>query len=408
MFKSRLAAAVFGAALTVGAQAQDVYDEATLLQAFADASADSSIEKIVFARNAHISLTQPAVFTGTQAIKLVGRGATIDGSEAGEFVLAENLEAVTEDGTLIFNTSAPVRIRNLSVVNSATRGVVVNVPEGAQGRDIRVVLNQVTIADSALYGLHVDDNADEFDDGDAGSAIGVNLRIVSSEFVGNGTGAIDFDGVRVDERGEGDITAFLLDTHIDRNGGDGMELDEAGDGDVAASLYYVTLNDNGFYNQEDLDDGFDIDEAGEGDLVLDMMDIEVNGNKDEGLDFDEAGDGDVVARLTRIYGNSNNDEALKIDEEDGGDINVRLKRVTAAANGDDGIQLTELGEGRIKGAMKKVTVTDSGKYGIKAEQWVEEDEDSPVEPAGSLKLRNITLSGNDKGDEVKVNNIELK
>lgn len=126
---------------------------------------------------------------------------------------------MTQDGTLIFNTAANISIRHLTVAYSATRGIVVNVPDDANGRDISVRLRKVTVHDSALYGLHIDDNIDEFDDGKQGSAIGVKLDIVHSHFMANGTGAIDFDGIRVDERGDGGITARIRFTTIDGNGG---------------------------------------------------------------------------------------------------------------------------------------------------------------------------------------------
>jgi hypothetical protein len=57
---------------------------------------------------------------------------------------------------------------------------------------------------------------------------------------------IDFDGIRVDERGQGDIHATIINTHIDSNGGDGLELDEAGRGSIDTILKHVTFNDNGF------------------------------------------------------------------------------------------------------------------------------------------------------------------
>ena len=385
-----------------------VYDEGSLQQAIAQANADSAITRIVFKRNAQIYLNAPVIYNGSQPLTLVGRGASIDGSNAGSFVLDEDLTAVTEDGTLVFNTAADVSIRNLTVDNSATRGVVVNVPEDAQGDDIKVMLNHVNILNSALYGLHVDDNADEFDDGVAGSDIGVDLVIKNSNFIGNGTGAIDFDGVRVDESAEGDIQSFIVNTHIDANGGDGIELDEAGNGDVDSTMIHVTLNDNGFYNEEDLDDGFDIDEADEGDVEATLIHVVVNGNLDEGLDFDEAGEGGILLMLRSIEADNNADEAIKADEEDEGDLRVNMKKVNVSNSGDDGIQFTELGEGKIKGKLFKVTAENNAKYGVKAEQWVVEDEPAPAETAGKLKVKKVTLSGNGKGDDIKTNNVVIK
>ena len=299
----------------------------------------------------------------------------------------------------------------MSVINSATRGIVINIPDNAEGDDINVNLLNVNIANSALYGLHIDDNANEFDEGDEGdegSAIGIELNIFKSNFTGNGTGAIDFDGIRVDERGEGDIVAKIRNTHIDRNGGDGIELDEAGEGDVVAIMNRVTLNNNGFYNAEDLDDGFDIDEAGDGDIHVYLTGVQANDNMDEGLDFDEEGEGDVLLKAFNVKAMNNFDEGIKVDEEGDGDIKSRLTKVKVINSGDDGIQFTEVGEGKIRARLKKVIASGNEKYGIKIEQWFIEDEDSPVEKAGKVRARRVVLDNNGKGDEIKVNNILLK
>jgi len=109
----------------------EVNDEDSLQQAIASANTDSSIKKIVFERNAKINLTAPVIYNGMQSLTLIGQGATIDGSSAGDFVLDTDLTAITEDGTLIFNTSSNINIHNLTVANSATRGIVVNVPFNA-------------------------------------------------------------------------------------------------------------------------------------------------------------------------------------------------------------------------------------------------------------------------------------
>lgn len=380
-----------------------VYDEASLQAAFADANVDSSIEEIVFAKNAYIKLTAPVVYTGTQDLTLVGRDAVIDGSDAGSFVLDDDLTAVTEDGTLVFNTAANLSFKKLTISNSATRGIVVNIPTDATGDDISVSMNNVHVLNSALYGVHIDDNADEFDDGVTGSAIGIDLRINNSTFIGNGTGAIDFDGVRVDEHAEGDIEAFITNTHIDMNGGDGIELDEAGDGDVDATMRNVSVSYIGFFNEEDLDDGFDIDEANDGNVSVKLVRVTVNSNMDEGLDFDEEGEGNLNMALRRVEAMGNTDEGIKADEVDAGDIEANMKKINVAHNGDDGVQFTELGEGAIEAKLNHINAIANKKYGIKMEQWVEEDED-----AGSLKVKNTYLSENGKGDEIKVNNIIIE
>ncbi|GFO77051.1 hypothetical protein BPLS_P5228 [Bathymodiolus platifrons methanotrophic gill symbiont] len=385
-----------------------VSDEASLIYAFAMANVDSSINKIVFAKNARISLNSPVIYTGSQNIMLLGNGAIIDGANAGNFTLNDELLASTEDGSLIFNTAGDIKIQKLSIVNCATRGVLINIPEDAQGDDIQISLDKVKIRNSALHGLHIDDNADEFDGDGAGSKIGIELYISNSSFVSNGTGAIDFDGIRVDERGPGDIHVIVINTQIDGNGGDGMELDEAGAGNVDATLKHVTLNDNGFYNPKDLDDGFDIDEAGAGNVEVSLFKVMANRNKDEGVDIDETDAGDVKVKLRRVIVMDTTDEGIKIDEEGEGNVELRFSNVMAMDGGDDGIQVTEQGKGRIEAELKKVSATDNNKYGVKMEQWDVKGEGRSLEEAGRLKIQMLTLSGNGKGDEPGLHNVFVK
>jgi hypothetical protein len=106
-----------------------VSDESSFNAAIDAANADNSINKIVFEKNVQLSLSYPVIYTGSQDLMLLGNGATIDGENAGSFTLDNELLASTEDGTLIFNTQGNITIHKLSIVNSATRGLVINIPE---------------------------------------------------------------------------------------------------------------------------------------------------------------------------------------------------------------------------------------------------------------------------------------
>lgn len=357
-----------------------VDNETSLRAAIEMANHDVRTSKIIFKKNAYIELNAPIVYYGKQELIIFGNNAVIDGHNAGSFIAAEDMTAVSQDASLIFNTASHIEIHRLSVINSATRGIAVNIPADAKGQDMQMTLDQVNISNSALYGLHIDDNADMFDDSLVGSDIGIRLNISHSSFTGNGVGAIDFDGVRIDERGPGGIRVVITDTHIDRNGGDGIELDEAGPGDIVANVRRSTMNENGFFNAQDLDDGFDIDEADAGNVDVTLLDVEVTSNKEEGLDFDESGEGNIPVRMTNV---------------------------TVDDNGDDGIQLTESGEGVINACLKKVGATNNAKYGIKLEQWMEKDEDNLIEEQGRLKIKHLLLEGNEKGDEIKTYNVNV-
>ena len=400
---------VLGWVLLAGGQAfagQPVTSEESLRQALRDAAGASSPVSVVLAEGVHIPVHQPLVYAGSQPLTIEGNGALLDGAYAGTFTMNADGSAVTEDATFVFRTAASVTLRNLAVVNSATRGIVVTVPETATG-EARVSLEHVTVDRAALYGLHVDDNADAFDDGQKGSAAGIHLVLEDVLIRGAGTGALDFDGVRVDERGEGGIRAEFRRVRVENNGGDGIELDEAGPGDVQVSGQHVVLNDNGFYNDADLDDGFDIDEADEGNLIVELSDTGLNGNQDEGLDFDEAGDGDARVMITSLQARRTRGEAIKLDESGAGDLEVQLRQIRVEEGGDDGIQLTEQGPGQIQGELTDVKADRNRKFGIRIGQWLVEDETVTSEPSGSLRLRNVQLHGNGKGDEISTHQVRL-
>lgn len=400
---------VFAACVGIAAAdictALEVYDEQTLHKAVERANTDHRISRIVFKRNARIVLKNPVTYTGKQALKLFGNGTVIDGSSAGGFIQGKDLTARTEDGVLVFSTAANLGISDLTIVNSASRGIVVNVPHDAAGEDITITLNRVTVMGSALYGLHVDDNADAFDNGDKGSAIGIKLRLIQSSFTGNGTGAIDFDGIRVDERGDGGIEAFITNTRIHGNGGDGIELDEGGNGDVKAVLVQSSISGNGFYNSEDLDDGFDIDETGAGDVEVSLVDVKAESNMDEGLDFDEKGSGDMWLLLNDVSCVGNKDEGIKVVEKGFGNLEALLERVEVLDGGDDGIQFAEYGEGKIDVKLTMVTASNNAKYGVWIDQRLVKNEIIATKNPGYLMLHKTILSGNGWGDDIKLHNI---
>jgi len=332
------------------------------------------------------------IYTGPQALHIEGANAVIDAQD-GDF----SVFASTGGGSLV--------VRGLTFQNSATYGLFVEVPSSATD-DLWVGLNRVTVLDTGLHGVYIKD-CDEKDgsepglceEDDSGSSASIFLEGSFCRVEGGGTGELDFDGIRVDERGEGEIIASFHSCHVDGNGGDGLELDEAQEGDVVLKLVRSTFDENGFFNEADLDDGVDIDEAGEGGIDVVAIRTEIARNKDEGLDLDEAGAGDVRARLTRLEATGNTDENVKIDEEDEGDLKLEMKASSVRASADqEGMQLEEIGPGDLKAKVTRSEFVDNEDVGIKA---VQEDGGE-----GRLVLNNVTLEGN-ADPQVEVENVDL-
>lgn len=319
------------------------------IDAIDQANADPSVKMIKFAKDATaVRLEGTVTFTGGQDLTIDGNGGVIrakNGSE-GDF----DLFVTTGGGDLT--------LRELTFRNGLD-GVLVEVPTDATGV-VKVKLRDVRIFGSGEFGLHVDDLG--------GSDASIKLELNGSTFRGNGVGALDFDGIRVDERGEGSIYAYINDTVINANGGDGLELDEGDAGDVYLTMKDSSLNRNGFFNEEDLDDGLDIDEAGDGSVYVRLHNVQANNNLDEGIDLDEEDDGGVFVNFKDVTANGNFDEGIKISEEDAGGIGARLKNVVANRNGDDGIEFEEADGGGIFAWFDYVSTNRNGDEGIQLEE----------------------------------------
>jgi len=365
-------------------------------------------------------------YAGREPLAIHGNGQTIKMS-ANATILA-----VTEGADLTVNDLKLAGPGGFSITNrgddtdSGGKGIFVDVRDDQTGV-VHVVLEDVAISGVAYHGVHVSDCdlADDCGGGSGGGGDGAPASIVvqlaNVEIRNVGTGTFDADGIRVDERGDGDIHYSASRSTFRDIGADGVELDEGDAGDVVATVIANRFLDNGSYCDPevlspslpsgpegefedgemseadvpanvagsaddrcfereiliydtgfvesyqiviDLDDGIDIDEAGEGDLRLVMLDSEIRGNLDEGVD---------------------------LDEEDAGNAVVSYIRSTAEKNTDDGFRISESGSGDLIGTVFAVTATDNGGYGIRFDQ----------DGAGdvSVDVYKTETSNNDDGDE---------
>lgn len=101
----------------------------------------------------------------------------------------------------------------------------------------------------------------------AGSAASVRVVVAGSTFEGNGFGALDRDGLRINEGGEGNLVAIISLTRAIGNGADGIELDERGPGNVQFDIVASHFSRNGSFDTStdpDLDDGIDVESPAPG------------------------------------------------------------------------------------------------------------------------------------------------
>lgn len=316
------------------------------------ANANAGVTSIQFrAGIGEVVLSDSVIYTGGQPLTIDGRDAAISGSTTAGTPATFDL--------FVSENSDDLTLRRLAFRNGRN-GIVVLPPLDDDIGELSVSLFAVTVEDNAEFGLWIDDGTEP-------TAAGVNLVVMWSRFAGNGLTGNDLDGIRVDEGGEGDVTASVHGSVFVGNGADGLEFEEGGPGDVVATVHHSRFDGNGVRVLEEGDDGLDADEGGEGSIWLRVVRSTFNGNTDDGIGADEKDDGDLRLSLTLVDASGNVDKGLSIDEstEDGdvgtGDLEVKLVRVRAEGNEDSGAQLEEGGsEGDFSAQMVRSVFTGNG------------------------------------------------
>ncbi|MGE0679463.1 MAG: hypothetical protein AB7P69_00930 [Candidatus Binatia bacterium] len=338
--------------------------------AIAQANADAKISGIRFdaGLGGPIELISTVTYTGGQALKIEGNGATITAAVSN----TSNLFSSTGGGNLA--------IEGLIFEGGSEQGIFVSVPVMAT-KIVRLWLREVLVRGNGLHGVYIDDSN--------GSAASVELRLDRTAISNNGLlGVSDFDGVRVDEAGAGDIIFMSGNSLARGNGGDGVELDEQGAGDVHATLTNSSFDGNGFLDPNDLEDGFDIDEADDGSIFARIYETTATGNFDGGFDLDEAGKGDIDVSFVKVQANNNAEDCIKASEEDEGNVKVSLgDSIVGGSTNNDGVQFEEEGEGNIEVWVVNSLITDNDGSGL--------DVSEANAGSGKLFLKQVTLLGND-------------
>jgi hypothetical protein len=347
------------------------------------ANVDRDVNSIRFRTSlGKIDLSNTVEYMGDQALTIDGRDTVIQANRPGSFDL------------FISSGEGDLTLRRLTFRDGAN-GIMVAVPVEAAG-EVSVSLVEVTVRDNAEFGLLVDDLG--------GSGASVGLDVSSSSFLRNGTSGTDFDAIRVNEAGDGDIIGNINHSAFRGNGGDGVEFDEVGIGDVTLTARHNALDNNGFQDPQDPEDGLDIDEADEGGIWLQAVETTFNSNGDDGIGLDEADDeegpaGDVHLSLVQVEASRNGDSGVSVDEGAAGDLDANFNLVLADRNGDDGADLEETGAGDFNGRAVRSSFSEEADDGISVVQ------EAPG--AGILRLQDVTLEGNG-GEPVSADPIEIE
>ena len=170
-------------------------------------------------------------YDGSARLEIVGEGDMPKIVADGDF----DLLATTGCTDLSIKNIAFEGLGNFSIENQGIgKGIFFDVPNDASGV-VSVALEDVKVSGTAWHGVLVSD-CTETDCGNGnggtgdGSPASVSLTLQRVTVENAGKGKFDGDGVRVNERGDGDIAATIEDSKFNNNGADGVEFDEADEG----------------------------------------------------------------------------------------------------------------------------------------------------------------------------------
>jgi len=382
----------------------------SLRAALGSVAAQATPVPIFVVTDGDIEIVSTLTYSGRLPVTILGNGQTVRIS-ANATVLALTEGADLTVSHLDFEGPGGFSLTSRGdLAGPAGKGIFIDVRDEQTGT-VHLVLDEVTISNVAYHGIHVSDCdlADACGGGSGGggegapASIAVSLRNVTVRDVGHG--AFDADGIRIDERGAGDIHYSAYGSTFRGVGADGVELDEGDAGHVIATIAGNQFLDNGGYcdldvlqgflpseaeeefedgaraetdipghvagspddrcferevslfpsgfvesyeSSIDLDDGIDIDEAADGGLWVAMTDSAIIGNLDEGVDLDEEDAGDANVAFVRSTAEGNTDDGFRTSETGPGDLIARLYAVSAQENGDNGARFDEADEGTVR------------------------------------------------------------
>lgn len=402
VFYGSLLTAILMPSLTMAAPAAKVTNGNDYGPGSLRSALESGATKIVIKGSVNtIKVTKTLKYTGTLPLKISGSGQIIDGT-----MLSNNLAPILE-----VTQGADLEISNLSfdggggydIFNQGGgKGIFVDVPVTRTGV-VNVKLNNVSVTGVGNHGVHVSDCTLGDDCGGGGGGAGdgspasIYVQLTNVLIDGAGFGKADADGVRIDDRNDGDISFSATNSTFVNVGADGVELDEGNNGNVYLDVRNSTFDRNGEFcaaidppvkdgpcddeGVPDVDDGFDVDEAGPGSIFGKIRNVYVTDNFDEGLDFDEEDEGGFELQLINVLAEGNTDEGIKISEENDGDVLATLRSITSQLN--NGAEIEEDDSGDVR-----VTVTGSM---IHEELTVSEDGSGE----GTLKVRGSSIDALD-------------
>jgi hypothetical protein len=368
------------------------------LRSALEQAALASGASILLMADGPIVLESGLVYTGTGPLNIIGKLSEISTSEN------ITLLSVTQGAELYIRD---LRLSGPGGFGIETRGDL-DAPAGKgislTGRPdqrgvLRMTLDNVRIADVAGEGVFVSDCGAQGDcvtEGDStgqGAPAGVEVQTSAVEIVDVGYGTVDAAGLRVNERGAGDIRFTALSSRFAGAGSDGVALDEGQDGDVIARVTASVFERNGGYCHPDMLVSYLPEETGGTFAKGDMAEVSLPGtvtdspddrcfdraiglhddgsvanyeftiHTQDGFDVSEAGNGSVRIVVDRSGVLSNLDRGLTVTEHDAGHVDLVLYGSVGRDNTGAAFRSTEAGPGDVTGGLISVIADGNGGAG---------------------------------------------
>ena len=198
-----------------------------------------------------IMITMPLEYIDERPLAIYGSGQTI--KAMGDFTLLEISNGASATiSSLTFEGPGGFDINSQSDEDAPGKGIFVDVRDNQNGR-VQLTLRDVTVRGVANHGVHISDCdlADDCGGGGGGagggSSAGIGVEFVNVTIDDVGNGKFDADGLRVDERANGNVIFVAHNSRFIGVGADGVELDEGQNGDVTVTVTNSTFDGNGLY-----------------------------------------------------------------------------------------------------------------------------------------------------------------
>jgi hypothetical protein len=175
------------------------------------------------------------------------------------------------------------------------------------------------------------------------------------------------EGWDFNENDAGDFLVDLTNVHASRNLEEGVDFEEdddfAGGGNLVTTVIGVTADEN-----EGGDAGLKIREKGLGDLSANVRGAQANGNDGDGINVREDATGDLAASIDRATANENDGDGIEFEENSAGNQSASVDRSNSDANGQDGVEFDENSDGNLTAAVSRGSSSSNAVSGVRADQ----------------------------------------